>query len=78
MSKLKDAIAKANEVEMDEGKSSEVIKDLIATDWSSDNEAQMKASQLIKGLSLSDEPAANKFMKALDKYTSSLNPDDYK
>lgn len=52
--------------------SSEVIKDLIDTDWSKDNKSQMRAVQLLKGIALSDEPAANDFMKKIDNFTSGL------
>lgn len=54
-----------------------VIKELIETGWSGDNEAQMKAVQLLKGLATSEDPASNKFMKALDKFTSGLKPEDF-
>lgn len=39
------------------------------------NEEQMKAVQLLKGLALSDDPKANKFMKALDKATTKISKD---
>jgi hypothetical protein len=55
----------------------DIIKELIDTGWSGDNEAQMKAVQLLKGLATSDDPASNKFMKALDKFTSGLKPEDF-
>lgn len=42
-----------------------VIKDLADTDWGEDNEAQMKAVQLLKGLAISDDPKSNSFMKKL-------------
>lgn len=48
----------------------EIIKVLGDTDWSKDNEAQMKAVQLLKGLSLSEEPISNEFMKLIDKATT--------
>ena len=54
-----------------------IIKTVIDTSWSSDNEAQMKVVQLLKGLALSDDPASNKFMKAIDKFTSGLKPEDF-
>lgn len=54
-----------------------IIKELIDTGWSGSNEEQMKAVQLLKGLATSDSPEANKFMKALDKFTSSLNAEDF-
>ncbi len=55
-----------------------IIKELIDTSWSGSNEEQMKANQLLKGICLSDDPNSNKFMKALDKFTSGLNSDDFK
>lgn len=55
-----------------------IIKEVIATDWSKDNESQMKTLQLLKGIATSDEPAANAFMKSIDKYTSSLKAEDFK
>ena len=54
-----------------------IIKDLIETDFSGSNEEQGKAAALFKGLAFSDDPAANKFMKKIDEYTSSLNVDDF-
>lgn len=59
-------------------KVNDIINELISTGWSGDNNSQMKAVQLLKGLSTSDEPEANAFMKALDKLTSGMNADDYK
>ena len=49
-----------------------IIKELIDTSWSGDNASQMKAVQLLKGIATSDEPAANAFMKKLDKFTSGM------
>ena len=54
----------------------EIIKELIDTSWSGDNESQMKAVQLLKGIALSDDPAANAFMKKLDKFTSGMKMDE--
>lgn len=59
-------------------KASDVIGELISTSWAGSNEEQMKAVQLLKGVALSDEEVSNKFMKALDKFTSGLNAEDYK
>jgi len=67
-----------NQEEINEGKAAEMIKELIDTDWGGDNAAQGKAVQLLKGLSFSDEPAANKFMKELDKVTSGMDSNNYK
>lgn len=53
--------------------SGKMIASLINTDWASDNSAQMKAVQLLKGLAVSEDPASNKFMKAIDKFTSGLD-----
>ena len=52
-----------------------IIKELIDTSWAGDNESQMKAVQLLKGVALSDDPKANEFMKKLDKMTSSMKSD---
>lgn len=49
-----------------------VIKSLISTSFGGSNEEQMKAVQLLKGLATSDDPAANKFMQRLDKFTSGM------
>jgi hypothetical protein len=49
-----------------------VIKELIDTSFGGDNESQMKAVQLLKGLATSDDPKANAFMKKLDKMTSGM------
>lgn len=49
-----------------------IIKDLGDTNWSTDNEAQMKAVELLKGLAFSDDPKANEFMKAVDKATTKI------
>jgi len=50
----------------------EIIKDLGNTDWGSDNEAQMKAVQLLKGLATSDDPLSNTFMKKLSDASTSI------
>lgn len=55
-----------------EGKTEEVIKELIDTSWSGSNESQMKAVQLLKGIALSDDASANAFMKKLDTFTSGM------
>lgn len=54
-----------------------VIKELIDTSWGGNNASQMKALQLLKGLATSDDPAANKFMQALDRFTSGLSADKF-
>lgn len=53
-----------------------VINELIDTNWSGSNEEQMKAVQLLKGVATSDDPMSNKFMKELDKATSSMKKED--
>lgn len=58
-------------------KVADMIKELISTKWSGSNDDQGKAVQLMKGLAFSDDPMANKFMKAVDDFTSGLNPKDY-
>ena len=44
----------------------DAIKELVDTNWSKDNSTQGKAVQLLKGLSFSDDPLANKFMEYMD------------
>jgi len=51
---------------------SKIIKDLGDTDWGADNDAQLKAVQLLKGLSLSDDPKSNEFMKALSSASTGI------
>jgi hypothetical protein len=53
----------------------DIIKELINTGWSGDNENQMKAVQLLKGLATSDDPKYNAFMKKLDDFTSGMKED---
>lgn len=55
-----------------------IIDTLIDTNWSGSNEEQLRAVQLLKGLSTSKEDLSNKFMRALDKATSSMKKDDFK
>lgn len=49
-----------------------IIDELISTSFGGDNESQMKAVQLLKGLATSDDPASNAFMKKLDNFTSGM------
>jgi len=70
-------IEKYKSVFQEEVDVSKIIKDVIETDWSGSNEEQMKAVSLLKGLATSDDAKANKFMKALDKATSSMKAEDY-
>lgn len=63
--------------EKGENKASEIVKELIDTSFGGSNDSQGKAVELLKGLAFSDEAISNKFMKALDKWTSGLNPDDF-
>ncbi len=65
---------KAEKIE--ESKTTDVIAELIKTDWSKDNDSQMKAVQLLKGIALSDEPEANAFMKKIDAFTSNMKVDE--
>lgn len=53
-----------------------IVKELIDTSFGGDNESQMKAVQLLKGLATSDDPASNAFMKKLDNWTSGLKPEN--
>jgi hypothetical protein len=48
-----------------------MIKDL-GSSFGGDNESQMKAVQLLKGLATSDDPKANAFMKKLDTATTKI------
>lgn len=67
---------KVEETKIEESKEKEIIKELIDTGWSGDNESQMKAVQLLKGLATSDAPEANAFMKKLDAMTSKMKADE--
>lgn len=49
-----------------------IIKDL-AGNFSGDNDSQMKAVELLRGLALSDEDIANKFMEKLDSATTKIS-----
>jgi len=55
-----------------DSKTADIVKELQDTGWGGDNESQMKAVQLLKGLATSDDPEANAFMKKLDSYTSKM------
>lgn len=83
MSKAKEVIKKYKvELQPTEAASEEfdvqkAISSLIDTNFSGSDEEQGKASQLMKGLFFSDDPNAKKFIKALDKATSSMNPGDF-
>ena len=57
---------------MTEVTSKEIVKDLGVTDFGKDDDAQLKAAQLMKGLALSKEPIANKFMQALSKASEGI------
>ena len=48
------------------------VKALIDTNFSASDEAQGKAAQLFKGLLLSEDPKAKKFVKKLDKALSAM------
>ena len=56
-------------IKEEESKSKKIIQDL-ADAYGDSNESQGKMVSLIKGLAFSDEPEANAFMKALDKWTT--------
>lgn len=51
-----------------------MIKDL-SKDFAGSNEDQLAGVQLLKGLAVSDDPMANKFMIALDKATTKISRD---
>lgn len=77
MSRAKQLVSFLEPVEEAKPKAGEIIKELIDTDFSGSNDEQGKAVQLMRGLAFSDDPVSNKFMKALDKFTSSLDPKDF-
>ncbi len=54
-----------------------IIKALISTNFGGSNDEQAKAVELLKGLAFSDDPKSNAFMKALDKFTSAMDPEDF-
>lgn len=64
--------------QIEESKTTDAIAAVIDTSWAGSNEEQMKIVQLLKGIALSDDEVANKFMKKLDSLTSGLSADDYK
>ena len=55
--------------EEEDPKAKKVIQDL-ADAYGDSNDAQGKMVQLLRGLAFSDDPKANEFMKALDKWTT--------
>lgn len=52
-----------------------IIKDLGDINWGDNNEKQMKAVQLLKGIALSEEDISNKFMKALSNASTKIADD---
>jgi hypothetical protein len=71
----------ANETEKkvaiaEDEKSQEIIKELKSTGFGGDNESQMKAVQLLKGLATSDSPDANAFMKKLDSAVKGMSEEN--
>jgi hypothetical protein len=54
-----------------------IIKDLAGA-YGDSNENQGKMVQILKGLAFSDDPKANEFMKALDKWTTSQSKKMFK
>lgn len=55
--------------------SEEVIKSLIATDFSANDEEKGKAAEMLKGLFFSEEPEAKELIKKLDSWFSSMKSD---
>jgi len=53
------------------------IKSLVSMEFSGSNDDQGKAVQLLKALAFSDDPAANKFMKDLNKAIAKMDPKLY-
>ena len=49
-----------------------IISDLGKTNWGSDNDAQGKAVQLLRGLAFSDDTKSNEFMKALSDASTAI------
>ena len=68
--KVKNESVKLDEAEKVDAKT--IIKALGDTDWGDSNDAQFKAVQLLKGLSISDDPASNIFMKSLSDYSTKI------
>jgi len=65
------------EAEDKDPKVSKIIKDL-ADAYGDSNASQGKMVQLIRGLAFSDDPKANEFMKALDKWTTTQSKKMFK
>ena len=63
---------KSEAEDLQEATSKEIIAILGKTDWGDDNEAQMKAVQLLKGIALSDEAESNTFMKKLSDASTKI------
>lgn len=59
-------------------KSLKAIKDLIELKDVTDEEDQGKMMAMIKGLVFGDNPVADKFLKAINDFTSTLKIEDYK
>jgi hypothetical protein len=74
MQNLERVIEAVEKVLAEEVDVSKLISDL-GKSFGGSNEEQMKAVQLLKGLALSDDPEANKFMKALDTATTKISKD---
>jgi len=72
--KVKEAVDSflAEVIEEEKPDVKKLIGDLGKTNWGSDNDAQMKAVQLLKGLALSDDPKSNEFMKALSDASTGI------
>lgn len=62
----------AKQVLSEEVNVDKMISDL-GKSFDGSNEEQMKGVQLLKGLALSNDPKANKFMQALDKATTTIS-----
>ena len=74
-----DIFKKFNEKKLSEADSvASTIGSVIDTDWGGSNDEQMKAVQMLKFLATDDDPLSNKFMKALDKFTSGMKKADFK
>ena len=70
---------KDEEVEIEEGKNvneaktEDIIKELIDTDFGTDNDKQGKMVQMMKGLAFSDDEIATKFMKKVSDIIGNID-----
>lgn len=72
MSDFRAFVESVKEILSEEPNVDKMIKDL-SKDFGGSNEDQLAGVQLLKGLAVSDDPMANKFMKELDKATTQIS-----